>query len=178
VLKKWLSWINVAIGGCAILLLLFAGLLTFQPNDVVLMDAGQIKRALPKSSFEMHKDACETIGNTCFALKLAPISLQLPDLRNQLMYCGKNGRPDAKADHTIFHFGFTGTNQIASISAKEKLYILYDRSRIPNQYLFSPNNASTPLWIEPEVHGNEALVLVRMKNDQGELITEPASFAE
>lgn len=106
------------------------------------------------------------------------MTLQLPDLRNHLIYQGKNGRPDAKAERPFLHFTFLNNPTPASIAAGEKLYLIYDKKRSPNQYVCSPNNEATPLWIEVASEGNEALVKVSMRDENGEIIRDPQLHAQ
>lgn len=178
-LKKWLSRINLGLGSLSVLFVLLA-LLFFltQPQEIAIADIPDVKRAPPKNSFEMKKEVCDTIGKTCLELKFIPLSQQLPDLRNYLIYHGRNGRPDANESRTTLHFAFVGNVSVSSAIPGEKLYLTFDRTKTPNQYVFSPQNVPTSLWIEAAVLGNDALVTVRMKNEQGDIITEPQAYAE
>jgi hypothetical protein len=49
---------------------------------------------------------------------------------------------------------------------------------MPAQYVFSPQNQETPLWIEVSTLENDALIKVFMKNEQGDLIKEPSAYAQ
>lgn len=178
-LKKWLSWLNKALISTVFLLAGIGTLVAFsRPSEIELPEIGNIKRALPKSSFEAPKDLCDAIGTNNFELKFCPLGLQLPDLRTHLIYYGKNGRPDAVANRVVMHFSFLGNTTISSLMEGERLYLSYDRSRTPNQYVFSANNIPTSLWIEASTQGNEATITVKMKNEQGDIIVEPASYAQ
>lgn len=177
VAKQWLTWINLGIGGIAVLLLIGALMYTAaRPSEIVIVDPALAKRSLPPGAFAMPKQACDAIGVCGLNLKFSPITLQIPDFRNVLIYYGKNGRPDAMHERAVLHFAFTtNPTNTTTVLSGERLYILYDRKRTPPQYIFSPDNAETPLWIEPTAQGNEAIVKVGMRNENGELITEPES---
>lgn len=178
-LKKWISWINLGIGSLSMALLVLAAFMALmRPSQVVNADLSTNKRALPPGTFAMPKQACDAIGRGCLALNFSPITLQLPDLRNHLIYYGKNGRPDAKADRSIMHFAFTGNPNVTPVVAGEKLYLLYDRSKATPQYVFSQENVPTSLWIEAATQNNEAIVNVYMKGENGEIIREPSAYAE
>ena len=178
-LRKWISRINLGLGSLSLAFVLMAtAFFIMQPNDIAVADLANIKRAPPRNSFEMKKEVCDTIGKTCLELKFTPLSQQLPDLRNYLVYHGRNGRPDANENRTTLHFAFTSNVNVSSVTPGEKLYLTYDRSKTPNQYVFSPQNTPTSLWIEATAQGNEAVVAVRMKGEQGEVITEPQTHAQ
>lgn len=178
-LKKWLAWVNLFVGGAAFALLLTAFLMTLLRSDEIGIETGVItKPALPRGAFAMSKEACDMIGKTALELQCSPMTVQLPDLRKYLVYYGKNGRPDAQKDRTVLHFAFNGNSHLSSVSAEEPLYVLYDRQQNPPQYVFSPGNAPTLVWIEANSQGSEAIVKVSMKGDAGEVVREPASRAQ
>jgi hypothetical protein len=177
--KKWITFANLAIS-LVIFILLFSAViyLIARPNEIPVNTTTLIKRTVPKSSFSQSKDAYDNIGNSILNLKYSPLTMQLPDLRKYLIFYGKNDRPDAKDAHPALHFSFTGNKAITSASPGEKMYILYDRSVTPPQYIFSPSHQETPLWIEAIATDKEATVKVSMHNDNGQIIQEPWAHAQ
>lgn len=178
-LNKWLFWINSTIGGLIGLFILGTLFLSFtRPDEISITDPSLTKRALPSCAFAMHKSACDAIEKT-FDLKFSPMTIQLPDFRNQLIYYGKNGRPDAQPDQTVLHFGFAGNQVPFSFQSGERLYLVYENKKVPGQsHVLSPNNAETPIWIEAIARGSDAFVSVKMKNENGEIIQEPSAHAQ
>lgn len=177
--KKWLGWINVLIAAAALLLL--GGALLFalmRPSEIPTLDVATKKGALPKGAFALPKQAYDAIGEPVLDLKFAPMNQLLPDLKAKLVYYGKNGRPDADPEKPLMHFAFTGNKSPSSVLPGERLYLLYDRRLTPPQYVFSPANAETSLWFETVPQGNQALVRVWMKNENGEILHEPEANAE
>lgn len=148
-----------------------------QPEVIASLDSVRKSSQLPAGNFVQTAEAYAAIGEPVLALQTAPPTLQLPDLRQQLIYYGKNGRPDAKSEHTFMHFSFTGQKNIVSTLPSERLYLIYDRKSTPPRYNFSPKNQETSLWIEANPQDNEALVRVCMCNDQGEIIAEPENHS-
>lgn len=175
-LKQWIGWINYFVAGIAAVLIL-AGLfyLFLRPSEIPVSDAPPPKTALPKRAFALPKESYDAIGEPLLSLQFAPMSMQLPDLKRYLLYYGKNGRPDAIAERPLLHFAFTGNKSISSVIPGERLYVLYDRKLNPPQYVFSPGNAESSMWIEATAEGSEAHVVVTMKGENGEIITEPES---
>ena len=112
------------------------------------------------------------------ALEQAPPAMQLPDLRQQLVYYGKNGRPDAQSQHTLLHFSLNGNKTVSSVAPEEKLYLIYDRTISPGRYNFSPGNEKSSLWVEAKPVDNDVQIHVTLQNDKGEKITEPENLAE
>lgn len=176
-LKKWLSWINMGVGGMIVLLLLAAFVMALIPTELALSDSTVTKRTLPKGAFAMPKQALDTIGATVLDLKFSPLPIQLPDLRTQLVYCGRNGRPDAPTDKTTLHLSLNGNSSMSTTLSGEPLYLQYDK-KASSRYVFSPGNAKTSLWLEATSQGNEAHVKLYLKNENGEIIHEPATHAQ
>lgn len=149
-----------------------------RPSEIVLTDPTLSKKSLPAGAFTMPKEACDAICKT-FELKFSPLTIQLPDLRNQLQYYGQNGRPDAQQDNVVLHFSFiSNSSNTASVAANDPLYLIYDNTKNPTQYLFSPNNAPTSLWIEASSQGSEGIIQVKLRNENGSIIQEPAQYAQ
>lgn len=178
--KSWLRVANLGvICGAGVLLLAALSFYTMRPSTITQNSFNVQKTSLPKSAFVLNKKAYEAIGNPMLELNFVRPSMRLPDLRNQVVYYGKNGRPDADADKQLLHFAMNGTKTTLSIGAGEKLYLVYDKKQAtPAKYSFSPNNAETSIWIEASSQGNEALVKVGMNNEKGELVTEPQANAQ
>lgn len=177
-LRNWIQWGNYSLALIAILLFLASVIMSFTNGSEEPIDAPQtLKRTLPKGSFERPQEAYDAIGKGPCDLRFTPISLQVPDLRSHLIYYGTNGRPDAQAERPILHFGFLNDPITGSVAASERLYLRYDRSKQPGHYTFSPDNLPTPLWIESTLQGNEAVVTVSIRNEQGDIIREPAAHA-
>lgn len=177
-IKKWLNWINLSIAGLTLFFILWGLiLLVMRPSEIITSDKPPPKTALPKRAFAMPQEAYDAIGDPMLALQFAPVSLQLPDIKRYIVYYGKNGRPDATAENPRMHFSFTGNKTISSVIPGERLYLLFNRDLNPPQYVFSPDNTPTSLWIEAIPKGNEAVVSVAMKGENGEIIREPASLA-
>lgn len=178
-IKKWISWINLALMGLAALLFLFSIWFVFSRSSEILIEkVPEEKTVLPKRAFALPDEAYEEIQRQLFDLKFTPMSIQLPDLRRFLLYYGKNGRPDANKEGVMMHFGFNGSKETASIEENKKLYLVYDRSSSPGKYSFSQGNAKTPLWIVPQLSVDEAIVKVGMLDDKGNLVKEPAANAQ
>ncbi len=177
-IKKWLSWINLSIGGLIVTMLLAALVITLlRPTEFSISDPSLTNRSLPAGSFLMPKPAFDAIGSTVFDLKFSPTPILLPDLRTQLIYCGKNGRPDAHPENTTLHFAFNGNPNLATVETGKKLYLQFDK-KAATRYVFSPSNAETSLWLESSLQGNEAQVKLYMKSDKGDIIHEPAAHAQ
>lgn len=177
--RKWISWVNYSVAATIALLLLAAlAFYMMKRSDFPVSDQSVRKSPVPKNAFSRPTEEYQAIGPPALTLNFSPLNVQLPDLRRYLVYYGKNGRPDAKSDHPALYFAFTGNKMPKPVFPGERLYLLYDRSQSPNQYIFSPSNAPTPLWIETEVQGTQAIVHVTMEADGGKVIREPRAYAD
>lgn len=176
-MKEWLNWINYGVAGMALLLLLAALFLVVGTGHFNEMPEEVIVHAKePVSAFEQPESAYHAIGEPAVKLNSTPLGLQLPDLRKVLNYNGKNGRPDADPKTTFLNFGLVGMPGVMAIAPKKPTYIFYDKRL--KRYEFSPENAETPLWIEISPDGNQATVLVRIKDEEGKTLANPAANAQ
>jgi hypothetical protein len=177
--KKWLSWINLVTGGLLVAFV-FAALFLWMTGrgEIPSPEVLPKKMDLPKGSFKLSKEAYDKIGDPVLSLKFSPVSMQLPDLRRYLVYYGKNGRPDADPAHPHMFFSFVGNKNPSSVDPGHRLYLWYDRKQTPPQYVFSPQNAETPLWLEANATGNEAIVNVGMKDENGNIVKDPQAYAQ
>lgn len=177
-INRWLSWLNFILIGLIACLLLATGIVwAKRPVEIACSNPISKQCRLPKSAFTLNEESYQRIGEPLLVLQNAPPTLQVPDLKPHLMYYGKNGRPDAQSTHTNLHFSFMGSKNVVSIGPNQKLYLVYDKKSLPCHYVFSPHNAETSLWIEATPNDNEAAVKVFMKNDKGEIITEPENHS-
>lgn len=181
-IRQWLIGFNYLLAGLILLFGLGALFLWWKrAEEIIPLSSHSKENRLPKGSFELAETAYLDISGPVFALNQLPPTLQLPDLRQQLIYYGKNGRPDAQTGASLLHFSL-GTTQKSFISTppKENVYLLFDRKTTPPRYTFSPQNQKTSLWIEPTLleNSNEVQIKVTLENDKGEKITEPDSYAK
>jgi hypothetical protein len=178
-LKKWMVWVNYTAGAILALLLLAAAWFWLtRPEDYVVDEHAVIKNAPPKRAFEREEESYHAIGAPVFSLNYSPLGMQTPDLKRYLVYYGRNSRPDAQIASTLLFFGFTGNKSPTSVLPGERLYVLYDKSQTPPQYIFSPDNAKTPLWVEATVSGNQAHVKVGIDKEPSDDAKGSAGYVE
>ena len=176
----WLGQIIRALFGCWVLLVVVvAGLWLWPTPAIVNPEIPKEITTLPKSAFTQSEEAYQAIGPPFLTLNYSPPSLELPDLRTQLAYFGKNVRPDVKGEKQRLQIGFQtpgGPPELKSVTAGEKFFLLYEKKdpKRPGHYLFSPENEPAPLWIEIEPEGEEAIVTVGLMGADGNLIGVPS----
>lgn len=144
-----------------------------RPQEITEVELVDKKVPLPKSAFSQSEEAYANIGEPVLSLHFQPPSLRLPDLRNLLIYYGKNGRPDANQGDPLLHFAFLGTKCQAGLKPKEKLYLTYDKKKEGCRFAFSPSNVETPLWLEASLENTDALVELHALNELGTEVVEP-----
>lgn len=178
-LKSWLAWTNISLGILAAIIGLAAiGITLVRENEITHFEGPLIPRILPKTDFKLEKESYDNLGEGALELESAPLTMQLPDLRKNIIYYGKNGRPDAQLQTTMLHVAFIGNKTPTSILPDQRAYIKYDKTQTPPQFIFSPANTETSLWIEISPQGNQAVIKVGMLDDKDEIITEPLSHAQ
>jgi len=179
--NRWLNWVNLFI--LTAILLVGGGLFYFWANqldEIVLIEPQSKQNNLPKSSFELSTEAYESISGSFLHLNTSVPTLQLPDLKTQLIYQGRNGRPDAQLENATLHFSLSGNvKESIPINLHEKTYLAFDKNNKQTHYKFSPGNEETGLWFETSLgSNNEIIVNVEMEDEEGKKITEPAAYAQ
>ncbi|MDP1880566.1 MAG: hypothetical protein Q8K60_06475, partial [Parachlamydiaceae bacterium] len=149
-INQWIKWVNVLIIMIAFGICIATGIYWLKkPSHIETSFPTSKELGLPKTAFELPIEAYDEISGPLLSLESQPPALQVPDIKGQLLFYGKNGRPDAQKNYTILHFALTSNNKnIASIKPNEPLYLVFDRSTTPGKYIFSPNNEKTSLWIQ------------------------------
>lgn len=177
---QWISWLSSFLIGLAILFVFAGGFFWItRPSEIIPTQLPCKECGLPKGAFEFDEEMYKKIGEPSLSLQQAPLALQLPDLRQQLVYYGKNGRPDAQEQNTLLHFTWgNGNKNVVSIPPKERGYLIFDRKSTPPRYAFSPNNEKTSLWIEAQPVDNEVEINVALENEKGERVVEPEAYAQ
>lgn len=174
-IKDWLGWVSTGLIGIGVMLLLGAGVMLYsRPGEISIPEVVPKKVSLPKNPFRQSDEAYEAIGDPFPKLSFVPLSMQLPDLRQQLVYYGKNERPDASEEGVDLHIGIARTREVESIALGEKLYLKYDGKK----YIFSPKNAETLLWVEVAPKGKDVQVRIAMRGPEGEVVSEPRERAQ
>lgn len=177
--RKWLTWTNYFALGM-IFLLLFGAFCFFlmRQTSFTLNEGAARKPQILKGIFARSIQEYEAIGAPALSLAFSPLSIQLPDLRRYLVYYGKNGRPDAKDERPALFFAFTGNKTPTPLFSDERLYLYYDKTLSPAQYVFSQDNKPTEIWLEATSQGNQALVKISMNGENGQVIREPSAYAD
>jgi hypothetical protein len=170
----WLIWANWILAALAALMSILAfGYWISSSQEETLNVPKPISTTIPKNPFEMDPAAYEAIGHPSFQLEFSPLKPQLPDLRRFLTYHGKNGRPDAIESQTAMHFSSLGQKSFASVLPSERLYLVYDKTLAPPQYLFSPHNNPTSIWFTAKPEGAFATLDVYAIDENGQRLTAP-----
>lgn len=162
-----------------------AGLLLLAVLWQWLMAPGELEEAqvrrrsaeLPRNAFEQPAEVYDQLGEHLLQIQMGPPELELPELSRYLLFSGVDGRPDAQQDNPALHLQLRAGRDSAVLEPGGRLYLVYDRSIRPPQYTFSPDNRETPLWIEGYTDNGEAVIQVRMRNERGQILTDPPERA-
>jgi len=175
-IPSWLTWAAGALAVAAAAIFCTALLLWMgTPSTNVEATHALPPVSMPQNAFTQPQNAYDAIGAPVLTLLFSPMTTQLPDLRRTLNYHGKNGRPDVPVGQAQLHFSTSGHISTASILPGENLYLLYDRASSPPQYIFSPHNGPTSLWITAHAEGSQATIDVWAYNDRGERLQMPVA---
>jgi hypothetical protein len=178
-INRWLYWLNYLIlAVIAILCVSMIYIWIAHTDEIAIVDPKSKLSGLPKGSFELPPSAYEGIAGSFLALESAPPSLQIPDLKSQLAYNGRNGRPDSNSENTVLHFTLSGNKKL-TVKPEQKTYLEFEKNSKPARYSLSPNNEKTSLCFECSLQdNNEILVRVTMEDEKGEKVTEPEAFTQ
>lgn len=172
-LNSYFRILNTTIAAIVLLMLLVGAWVWLSPVEDTETMTPSVGHVIPKNPFEQKSHSYEAIGDPFLSLQYTPPQMELPNLQPHLSYHGTNKRPDADAGVAWLHFSLKGDSQPASVAAGEPLYLRAGSGG----YTFSPNNEETSLWMTAEGGEGEAVVKVRMRNDEGVVVDEPASYA-
>ena len=174
--RRLVKYLNASLLALCLLFSLSAAFLWLcRPNEIPEAEPRVIQSALPKSAFSLPAEAYSNIGEPILSLQYHPPTFRLPDLKNILVYYGKNGRPDAISAQSLLHLSLFGGKESRSIAPGEKLYLVYNRKRegAGPKYTFSPQNEETSLWLEINPLHQEAQITVHMLDAKGKEVMEP-----
>lgn len=198
---RWLSVLNLSLLSLSGIVIAFLLFVTMREDSSapLLKQLPAAKIQLPQNPFGLSEEAFEKIDAGILSLKWVEPKVSLPDLRNEVIFCRKNDRPDIDPSKALFHLSLRGSGESRSIAAKERLYLVYegDFSRLSprdlssvspaplfsdpghsfskGNYTFSPDNKPTPLWIELVRGESEGVeICTGMTDEQGLPITSPA----
>lgn len=169
-----IKYLNASLLGLCLLFAMGAAFLWLcRPSEIQEVEPQTVKGTLPKGSFTQPAEAYSKVGDTVLSLHFKPPSLRLPDLKNVLVYYGKNGRPDAQNNHELLHFSFNGGKDCRPAPPGEKIFLIYNKKAEGCKYAFSPNNEPTSLWMQASALHQEAQVTVHLLDEGGNEIAEP-----
>lgn len=155
---------------------------------------------LPKNPFAQSPHAYESVGKQSLFLKYALPTLRLPDLKKEIQYLGRNGRPDLQGKkNSLVQICLKGSAETQTVHPNEQIFLTYHSPRqiadhpqalwdggdlsvrkspqTPG-YHFSPNNRPTSLFIEisPTLSNDSVECIVGMRDERGFRISEPQEF--
>ncbi len=123
--------------------------------------------SLPVNSFS---EKGELLNNQ---LHYAPPSLRVPNLSTVLSYHGVNVRPDISPASKEMFFSLAGVKDPFAVKGGEKVYLKVEEG----SYTLSQGQKPTSLWFTAIPKGSQALVSVRIEDQNGVISSEPASAA-
>lgn len=119
----------------------------------------------------------ETIGEGVLAASSRFKTCPLPDLAEEVIFWGKNTRPDATASDLCISFGLKRSGQSIKLLSGQKSYLTYMEDKEPH-LAFSKN--PSPFWIKPYLsERGEAFIdfgLYFLAASEKRLIEEKKSF--
>jgi hypothetical protein len=177
-LRNWFRTLNILLAILSGLFIVCAIFLSVSlSKDIEKPAVVASKIPLPVRSFLQPADNYKLTETPFLKLAFNPAALQLPDLRTKLIYYGRNSRPDAAQEETLFHFDFQGNNNPQAVRPGKPIYLCYDPSKKQCSYTFSPENKESSLWFTAESTSKGASVSLRMKGERG-VVALPENYAQ
>lgn len=180
-ISKIFSWVNLSfLAGVALvgMVYLMRSMVGPSPVSPPPIEALKVPDAdLLKNAFAQSPEAYDRIGPPVIVTAWYVPALELPDLRPYLQYHGTNDRPDNPTAAIRLFFSLRGTEGVTSVEPGKPQYLRYDATKKPGNYIFSPDNQPTKLWIEAQRSDGKAEVTVHMRDESGRSVAVPASRA-
>lgn len=169
-----IRYLNLAILGLCLFFAIAAAFVWMLRPSEIPEKAPKVQNGTPPHNvFRQPQDIVSNLGEAALKCEFHPPTIKIPDLKNVLIFYGKNGRPDAEQERPQLHFSLSGSKTFASLTPGERLYLVFNRKNEGCRYSFSPNNEETTLWVETVLNGNEASVTVHLLDEKGDQVVEP-----
>lgn len=110
-------------------------------------------------------------------LKTSGLDQKVPELRQQILFYGANGRPDSDKSSTFVRIGIRGQNKSYSVPALKKVYLKFMFGQGYGKWTLAEGDETTPFWIEVQPFDREAEINVFLQDAKGEIIRTPAELA-
>lgn len=149
---RWIGVVNCALAG-TILFVVTLFVFLREEEEYVPIVARPESKELPKSPFADTEEFFQEIGDSLFCLNWVAPQMQLPDLRQELIFSGKNGRPDSLPGKAFFHFSLKGSQERLFVRECERTYLVYQGNYSPKELrsafaLEQCSSSCSPLWGE------------------------------
>ncbi len=185
-LSRKLGLLNAFLFSCVTGLVLLILLLSSQKAQITTRSTvkSDLPSSLPKNLFSLPSECYEKIGEGALALKWTPPHPTVPDLRKELFFLGPNLRPDVLTSKSLFHVGLKSSSEVKSLTLRDRHYLTFQsktssmheasNSISRGAYTFSPDNKTTPLWIELSCADDHSVrIIVGMTDEAGRLVNCP-----
>lgn len=127
----------------------------------------------PSKNDFMNKESYTDFGESILRLHYSPLELRLPDLREKLIYYGRNQRPDAQSSELFFSLG--SPEEIVTVSLGIPIYLELGAE---NKLRFSEGNRPTDLWFEAKAQDSQAQVNLSIRDEKGQIHRYPEERAQ
>ena len=117
----------------------------------------------------------EKIGSGPFFLSPGIQSFPFPDLSNEILFLGRNTRPDSTLYEVKLHMGLRGCDHTLRVSPGQKVYLSY----VEEHLNFA--EGVMPLWIKPYLNDKEEVWVemgIYLASESGEVLLQKACAFE
>jgi hypothetical protein len=196
---RWFSLINTVFLVLILAALCGIGVLILPLSSGWEPHAPPLSNAKELPTFFKQNHCIEELGEGPMELKWVEPKIQLPNLRQTLLYYGTSTRPDLPEAPSYVLLSLAGKEEIRLFETNQPIYLSFQGSLPQPQeisapyreerlftapgesvslghYTFSEDNQPTPLWIELRCSSSnkaQCRCLVKMLSDQDELILTP-----
>ncbi len=173
VILIWMKFLNRFLSICLLAVIAATAFLWFSPAEIVVPQyTCKIHRKRPKNGFRISPSAYSAIGKGPLHLVQTKPTIQLPDLRTELLFYGVNARPDASFEDPLVHLAFKDGPTFKSIRGGERCYLKFEQG----SYAFS--DEETNLWIVADTATNGKIHFhLGLLTHDGKEIDKPAAHA-
>ena len=150
---RWIGVVNMVLAGMILLACAFF-LVGGSEEESFTVYQRPIHKELPKSLFADSEDFFQNIEEGILFLKWVPPQMLLPDLRQDLVFYGKNARPDSPTGRASFHLSLKETGEKVLVRQGERTYLVYQGNYSPkiskdsSEKQSSKTAALSPIWGE------------------------------
>ncbi len=170
-LYSLVNWVLIAL--IALSAILFCSWKWVKKGEEIPVEYQAEHKELPKNPFSLAGGDSD-LAKGPLKLIHQPAELELPDLKEELLFLGKNERPDVK-ESGQFYLSLRSSGETKLCRKGRPVYLRYQKSAdLTSKGRYSFSSEESPFWVMPEGESGGSLQLSLFLHDEtGKIVVHP-----